>query len=338
MRSGRRWMHSTAVTRYAVSRMANAPSFASTPKPKIVEEVVQRVVEGNARPALALNDAPTSRFGGTDPSTTRRAEWRTAGAWGDGKGRAEAQARDAGRAAGAWDVAGILDPRAATACLTRHGADPRAPLATGRLEALARDAQPAAPSTTDRGPGPHRPDRTPGCPGTLVADPPLHLDWWSGFALERGVCRRQPMGRERTSSRTPLSFFDTTGAYRVDRRPKHALYKDVLALPVRADRARGTTACSSPAARGRSGVERRLKLGPAGTDRRLARTAQAGKPQPVFFRPRDDQLPAHAEAETLIDDFSEEARAATSSKTRRVDALPARVASFAQSSRGWRAW
>ena len=99
------------------------------------------------------------------------------------------------------------------------------------------------------------------------------------------------------------------GAYRVDRRLKHGLYKDVLKAYSCILIERGYHSLFFPGGtRSRSGgIERRLKLGLAGTAiEAFARTAEAGKTQPVYFVPATLNYMLTLEAETLIDDFLQE--------------------------------
>jgi glycerol-3-phosphate O-acyltransferase len=99
------------------------------------------------------------------------------------------------------------------------------------------------------------------------------------------------------------------GAYRVDRRLKFALYKDVLKAYTCILIERGYHSLFFPGGtRSRSGgVERRLKLGLAGTGvEAFARTTERGRPQHVFFVPATINYLLTLEAETLIDDFLQE--------------------------------
>ena len=99
------------------------------------------------------------------------------------------------------------------------------------------------------------------------------------------------------------------GAYRVDRRLKHGLYKDVLKAYSCVLLERGYHSLFFPGGtRSRSGgVERKLKLGLAGTGvEALARTAARGQMRKVFFVPATINYLLTLEAETLIDDFLQE--------------------------------
>ena len=99
------------------------------------------------------------------------------------------------------------------------------------------------------------------------------------------------------------------GAYRVDRRLRHSLYKDVLKTYSSVLIERGYHSLFFPGGtRSRSGgVERRLKLGLAGTGiEAFVRSTVRGKKQPVFFVPATINYLLTLEAETLIDDFLQE--------------------------------
>src|SRR5579872_7106491 len=99
------------------------------------------------------------------------------------------------------------------------------------------------------------------------------------------------------------------GAYRVDRRLKHDLYKEVLKAYSCVILERGYHSLFFPGGtRSRSGaVERKLKLGLAGTGvEAMARTAAGGKPRPVYFVPATINYLLTLEAETLIADFLQE--------------------------------
>ena len=90
-----------------------------------------------------------------------------------------------------------------------------------------------------------------------------------GFALERAGLPPAVYGAGKNLFTNPvLSYFmHNLGAYRVDRRLRHALYKDVLKTYSRVLLERGYHSLFFPGGtRSRSGgVERKLKLGLAGT-------------------------------------------------------------------------
>src|SRR5262249_32311575 len=99
-----------------------------------------------------------------------------------------------------------------------------------------------------------------------------------GFALERAGLPPATYGAPKTLFTNPvLSFFmHNLGAYRVDRRLKHGLYKDVLKAYSCVLIERGYHSLFFPGGtRSRSGaVEKKLKLGLAGTGvEAMARTA-----------------------------------------------------------------
>lgn len=105
-------------------------------------------------------------------------------------------------------------------------------------------------------------------------------------------------------------FMRNLGAYRVDRRLRHALYKEVLKTYSQVLLERGYHSLFFPGGtRGRSGkVERKLKLGLLGsaleaTSERLRR----GDTRPIFIVPVTINYPLVLEAETLIEDYLKEA-------------------------------
>lgn len=174
--------------------------------------------------------------------------------------------------------------------------------------------------------------------GTLIFTP-THLSNLDsvvfGFALERAGLPPATYGAGKNLFTNPvLSFFmHNLGAYRVDRRLKHALYKDVLKTYSCVLIERGYHSLFFPGGtRSRSGgVERRLKLGLAGTGiEAFGRTAEAGRPQRVFFVPATINYMLTLEAETLIDDFLQEEGKARYIIEDDESTRLGRVASFAQ--------
>jgi glycerol-3-phosphate O-acyltransferase len=150
--------------------------------------------------------------------------------------------------------------------------------------------------------------------GTLVFVP-THLSNLDsvviGFALERAGLPPATYGAGKNLFTNPfLSFFmHHLGAYRVDRRLKHALYKAVLKAYSCVLLERGYHSLFfAGGTRSRSGaVERRLKLGLAGTGvEAMARTAARGEARRVFFVPATINYLLTLEAETLVDDFLQE--------------------------------
>ncbi|HEX3771976.1 MAG TPA: 1-acyl-sn-glycerol-3-phosphate acyltransferase [Polyangiaceae bacterium] len=132
-----------------------------------------------------------------------------------------------------------------------------------------------------------------------------------GFALERVGLPPATYGAGKNLFTNPaLSFFmHNLGAYRVDRRLKHGVYKEVLKAYSCVILERGYHSLFFPGGtRSRSGaVERRLKLGLAGTGvEAMARTAARGETRKVFFVPATINYLLTLEAETLIGDFLQE--------------------------------
>jgi glycerol-3-phosphate O-acyltransferase len=150
--------------------------------------------------------------------------------------------------------------------------------------------------------------------GTLIFVP-THLSNLDsvvfGFALERAGLPPATYGAGKNLFTNPfLSFFmHNLGAYRVDRRLKHTLYKEVLKAYSCVVLERGYHSLFFPGGtRSRSGaVERRIKLGLAGTGvEAMARTAARGRLRKVFFVPATINYLLTLEAETLVDDFLQE--------------------------------
>ncbi|MBX7079137.1 MAG: 1-acyl-sn-glycerol-3-phosphate acyltransferase [Nannocystaceae bacterium] len=108
-----------------------------------------------------------------------------------------------------------------------------------------------------------------------------------------------------------VSFFmHNLGAYRVDRRIKATLYKDVLKSYSSVMIERGYHSLFFPGGtRSRSGaIERRLKLGLAGSGvEAFSRNFSRGIRRPVWFVPATINYALVLEAETLIDDHLKEA-------------------------------
>jgi glycerol-3-phosphate O-acyltransferase len=132
-----------------------------------------------------------------------------------------------------------------------------------------------------------------------------------GFALERVGLSPATYGAGKNLFSNPaLSFFmHNLGAYRVDRRLRHALYKEVLKAYSCVIIERGYHSLFFPGGtRSRSGaVERRLKLGLAGTGvEAMARTAARGQMRKVFVVPATINYLLTLEAETLVGDFLQE--------------------------------
>jgi glycerol-3-phosphate O-acyltransferase len=132
-----------------------------------------------------------------------------------------------------------------------------------------------------------------------------------GFALERVGLPPAAYGAGKNLFTNPaLSFFmHNLGAYRIDRRVTHAIYKEVLKAYSCVVLERGYHSLFFPGGtRSRSGsIERKLKLGLAGTGvEAMARTAARGQARKVFFVPATINYLLTLEAETLVDDFLQE--------------------------------
>ena len=151
--------------------------------------------------------------------------------------------------------------------------------------------------------------------GTLVFVP-THLSNMDsvvfGFALERAGLPPATYGAGKNLFTNPiLSFFmHNLGAYRVDRRLRHRLYKDVLKAYSCVLLERGYHSLFFPGGtRSRSGgIETHLKLGLMGTGiEAYARSLRSDRERRVFFVPATINYLITLEAETLIGDYLSEA-------------------------------
>ena len=151
--------------------------------------------------------------------------------------------------------------------------------------------------------------------GTLVYVPThaSNLDSIAlGYALMRSELAPVVYGAGKNLFTNPIiSFFmHNLGAYRVDRRVRAALYKDVLKTYAGVMVERGYHSLFFPGGtRSRSGmVERHLKLGLAGSAvEAFARNQVFGIDRPVFFVPTTINYALVMEAESLIEDHLKEA-------------------------------
>ncbi|MEM1029454.1 MAG: 1-acyl-sn-glycerol-3-phosphate acyltransferase [Myxococcota bacterium] len=149
--------------------------------------------------------------------------------------------------------------------------------------------------------------------GTLVFTPTHSSNLDSivfGFALEASGLPPSTYGAGKNLFTNPLlSFFmENLGAYRVDRRLRHHVYKDCLKAYSTVLIENGFHSLFFPGGtRSRSGmVERHLKLGLVGTGiEAYNRTLLAGRERKVFFVPSTINYLITLEAETLIADFLE---------------------------------
>ncbi len=151
--------------------------------------------------------------------------------------------------------------------------------------------------------------------GTLVFVPThsSNLDSVAlGYALMRESLPPVVYGAGKNLFSNPIvSFFmHNVGAYRVDRRIRAQLYKEVLKAYACVMVERGYHSLFFPGGtRSRSGmVEKRLKLGLAGSAvEAFARNAVRGTPRPVFFVPTTINYSLVLEGESLIEDWLKEA-------------------------------
>ena len=304
--------------------MTDAPIFGfNEAKGSIVKEVTERVANAVTHPILVLNEAAYLEMRRLAPKGgPEYAEWRSLAS---SLGRlSEGDAREKLRALCeryAWDVAGNFNPT-----VYKFATRAMAPILGTILSprnALKNIPQLASTSASNwlRAldgriviQGPVDTIAALGQIGTLIFTP-THLSNLDsvvfGFALERAGLPPATYGAGKNLFTNPvLSFFmHNLGAYRVDRRLKHALYKDVLKTYSCVLIERGYHSLFFPGGtRSRSGaVERRLKLGLAGTGiEAFGRTAENGKPHRVFFVPATINYMLTLEAETLVDDFLQE--------------------------------
>ena len=305
---------------------SDAPIFGfNAARSDIVRTVIDRVVQGTKDPLLALNDAAyheTKRLEGSRKPADQRdlAEWQRLA-------RSLSRISDADRRKRltelaeryGWDVAGNFDPRVfqlstrllppiVTALLAPSNfvSMLRTPSQIVSLDALADKVLVE---------GPLDKLRALVKLGTAVYVP-THLSNMDsivfGYALERAGLPPATYGAGKNLFTNPiLSFFmHNLGAYRVDRRIRHNLYKDVLKTYSCVLLERGYHSLFFPGGtRSRSGgVERRLKLGLVGSAMEAyARTLMAHQERKIFFVPATINYLITLEAETLIADFLSEA-------------------------------
>jgi len=304
-----------------VAPQAQPPIFGfNRQRDNIVDEVVARVCEGVRDPLLLLSEAAflevrRQQVSGSD-DVVPLGQWRSlARALGrmsieESRSQLEDVVRRYAR-----DVAGNFDPRVYK--FASRAAAPiigvlMSPMQTlrhlgGALDLRALDGRVLIE-------GPIGSIRTLAEKGTIVFVP-THLSNLDsvvfGFALERAGLPPATYGAGKNLFTNPLLsyFMHNLGAYRVDRRLKHGLYKEVLKTYSCVLIEHGYHSLFFPGGtRSRSGaLERRLKLGLAGTGiEAMARTAAGGQPRKVFFVPATINYLLTLEAETLVDDFLSE--------------------------------
>lgn len=303
--------------------MAQAPIFGfNEHREEIVREVVHRVVTGTRDPLLVLNDAAyheTKRLEAArrPADLQEREEWRalarSLGRMGDGERRrrlTELTERYA------WDVAGNFNPRVYT--LSKRLLPP---IVTALLQPTMFLRKPKQLLDLDvlkshvTVEGPIEKIQRLVQDGTAVFVP-THLSNFDsivfGYALEAAGLPPATYGAGKNLFTNPiLSFFmHNLGAYRVDRRLRHNLYKDILKTYSCVLLERGYHSLFFPGGtRSRSGgLERRLKLGLVGSAvEAYARTLIAGKERRIYFVPATINYLITLEAETLIADYLSEA-------------------------------
>jgi glycerol-3-phosphate O-acyltransferase len=295
-----------------------APIFGfNAARSSIVEEVVHRITTQTRDPLLVLNEAAYLETRRLHKShSPELAEWRYLASH---LGRmSDGELRDKLRVYAeryAWDVAGNFDGRvykfASKAMAPLLGAL-MSPRATLRNIGQSFDLTALDGRILVQGPREHI--RKLSEIGTIIFTP-THLSNLDsvvfGFAIERAGLPPAVYGAGKNLFTNPvLSYFmHNLGAYRVDRRLRHSLYKDVLKTYSTVMLEHGYHSLFFPGGtRSRSGgVERKLKLGLAGTGiEAFVRTTTKGRTQPVFFVPATINYLLTLEAETLIDDFLQE--------------------------------
>jgi glycerol-3-phosphate O-acyltransferase len=305
---------------------ADAPIFGfNAAREGIVREVVGRVTSSTSDALLTLNDAAYHEIKRLEASKGKKAraelaEWqklaRTVGRMSDTerRGRLRELAEHYG-----WDVAGNFDGRVYNLSTRLLPPLVTALLAPSKLFSLAREPQKlvSLDALADKVlvEGPLEQLREMVKIGTAVYVP-THLSNMDsivfGYALERAGLPPATYGAGKNLFTNPvLSFFmHNLGAYRVDRRLRHSLYKEVLKTYSTVLLERGYHSLFFPGGtRARSGgVERRLKLGLVGSAfEAYGRTVASGRERRIFFVPATINYLITLEAETLIADYLSEA-------------------------------
>jgi glycerol-3-phosphate O-acyltransferase len=147
--------------------------------------------------------------------------------------------------------------------------------------------------------------------GTLVYTPTHSSNMDSillGWSLDHAGLPPVTYGAGKNLFRQPLTafFMHNLGAYKVDRRLRHSLYKEVLKTVSQLLLERGYHSLFFPGGtRSRSGhVEQKLKLGLLGSAlEAFVESAIRGTPQRIFVVPMTINYHLVLEAETLVSDF-----------------------------------
>jgi glycerol-3-phosphate O-acyltransferase len=303
----------------------DAPIFGfNDARENIVRTVVERVVESTKDTLLTLNDACYHEIKRLTPSrkpkdVERLAEWQRLArslskmSEAERRERVRAQATEYG-----WDVAGNFNPKVYDVSSRLLPPLVTALLQPRKLATLVRTPSQLVSLDTlaerVRVEGPFEKLRKVAELGTCVFVPTHKSNMDSivfGYALERAGLPPATYGAGKNLFTNPvLSFFmHNLGAYRVDRRLGHVLYKDVLKAYSTVLLERGYHSLFFPGGtRSRSGgVERKLKLGLMGTAfDAYARTLKDKRPRRVFFVPATINYLITLEAETLIADYLSE--------------------------------
>jgi glycerol-3-phosphate O-acyltransferase len=306
--------------------MHEAPIFHfNSQRASLVEQTIDRAVETTSDPLFVLNDAAfheTRRLDGTKrPKDIARLEdWRTlarsVGRMSDGERRTKLREIAADYAE---DIAGNFDPRVyrlstrlvptlVTSLLSPSTLPSllKRPKKLFSLDALADKVVTMGDVETLQNLA-----KT----GTLIFVPTHSSNLDSivfGFALERCGLPPATYGAGKNLFTNPLLsyFMHNLGAYKVDRRLRHMLYKHCLKTYSTVLIENGFHSLFFPGGtRSRSGgVEQKLKLGLMGTGiEAYTRTLLAGRERRVFFVPATINYLITLEAETLIADFLSEA-------------------------------
>lgn len=299
-----------------------APIFGfNAARDAIVHTVVDRVVDSTADPLLTLNDAAYHEIKRLEASS-RPADVEALAGWRKlARGLSKMSDRERRVALRerasyyGWDIAGNFDERVFQVSTRLLPAIVTALIAPGKLASLARSPSRLVSLDTlsdkVRIEGPVERIRRLVERGTAVYVP-THLSNLDsivfGYALERAGLPPATYGAGKNLFTNPvLSFFmRNLGAYRVDRRIKHQLYKDMLKTYSCVLLEHGYHSLFFPGGtRSRSGgVEQRLKLGLVGSAiEGYARTLMAGRERRVYFVPATINYLVTLEAETLIADF-----------------------------------
>jgi glycerol-3-phosphate O-acyltransferase len=304
----------------------SAPIFGfNDHRTELVNTVIDRVLDQTRDPLFTLNDAAYHEIKRLEKSRKKRhreqlASWqrlaRSIGRMSDEERTEELKklVTEYG-----WDVAGNFDPRVFKVSTKLLPPLVTALLAPRKLAKLVRTPRKlvSLDELNERVhvEGPLEKLRKVADRGTVVYVP-THLSNMDsivfGYALERAGLPPATYGAGKNLFTNPiLSFFmHNLGAYKVDRRLRHGLYKDVLKAYSSVLIENGYHSLFFPGGtRSRSGgIERKLKLGLVGSAlEAYCRTLLAGRERRVYFVPATINYLITLEAETLIADFLAEA-------------------------------